>query len=518
MIAHPFSRRSVMKGVAAMIAGTASPHLSAAAEESGLRFDYESLIAIAQERAQEPFEDRRTPVEEPWLSMTFDQYRKIRFNPDSAAWRGERLFSLQFFHVGSFYDRETPIYSVREGMATPFAFDPAMYTYGDLAVADAPIPEGHAGFRIHYPLHSDRTHDEFAVFLGASYFRLIGRNQRYGVSARGLAVDTAAAEGEEFPAFVAFWIEEPPEDGTEIVLYALMDSPRITGAYRFVLRPRTESQMDIKATLFARQEIGKVGIAPLTSMYLFGENDRAGFDDFRPEVHDSDGLMMQTAVGEWLWRPLINPTQLQVSSLLDSGPRGFGLAQRDRDFANYQDLEAMYERRPGLWIQPLEDWGPGRVELVEIPSNSEIHDNIVAYWVSDQPFVPGEPREFTYLATAFGDHAGWPPGARVEATRIGSAARPGSTEEAPEEARLFVIDFGGGDLPHLREDQPIEAVVTTSDGNVANVITQKIPETGGWRAFFDYVPGEPDASTLRCYLRHRGNTLSETWTYLWTRT
>jgi periplasmic glucans biosynthesis protein len=517
MIMHPFSRRSVMKGAAAMVAGTVSSPVMAAAEEPGVPFDYDGLIALARQRAQEAYEDRRTPVDEPWLGLSFDDFRKIQFLPEQAVWRGERLFSLNFFHVGSFYDRETPIYRVRDGMATPFAFDPAMFDYGDLDIADVPMPTGYAGFRVHYPLHSDAIREEFAVFLGASYFRLIGRNQRYGLSARGLAVDTAEPEGEEFPAFVAYWIEEPQPTGTELTLYALMDSPRITGAYRFVLRPRTETQMEIRTTLFARAEIRKVGFGPLTSMYLFGENDRGGFDDFRPEVHDSDGLMMQTGAGEWIWRPLINPGQLQISSLLDTNPRGFGLVQRDRDYPSYQDLEAMYERRPGLWVQPQHDWGSGRVELVEIPSDSEIHDNIVAYWVSDQPMAVGEPRELAYLTTAFGDHANWPPGARAVSTRIGSARRPGTTDETPEEARLFVIDFAGGDLPYLREDQPVELVVEAGEGTITNVTTHKIPATDGWRGFFDFLPGESDATTLRAYLRHRGHTLSETWTYLWTR-
>lgn len=514
---HPLTRRSVVKGAAALMAGAAAFPRFAGAEDPGVPFDYESLIEMARAGAQQPYEDRRIQVQEPWVSLSFDDFRKIRFRTDQAVWRNEKLFSLNFFHVGSFYDREVPIYRVRDGQATPFVFDPAMFNYGDLDVSGAPQPTGFAGFRVHYPLHSNRNREEFAVFLGASYFRLVGRNHRYGLSARGLAVDTAEPEGEEFPAFVAFWIEEPPPTATELTVYALLDSPRITGAYRFVLRPRTNTQVEVRATLFARQEIRKVGLAPLTSMYLFGENDRGGFDDFRPEVHDSDGLMMQTGAGEWIWRPLINPDQLQVSSFLDTNPRGFGLAQRDRNYASYQDLEAMYEARPGLWIQPLHDWGSGRVELVEIPSISEIHDNIVAYWVSDSPLVPGEPREIAYLATTFGEHPAWPPGARVVATRIGSARRPGSSQEVPEDARLFVVDFEGGDLPYLLADQPVEMIVEAADGTIANVTAHRIEATGGWRGFFDYIPGDSDTTTIRGYLKLRGHTLSETWTYLWTR-
>lgn len=514
---YSLSRRSVIKGAAAIAAGASIPAFPTAADETGVAFDHAGLVELARQRASEPYEERRARVGEPWVGLSYDDFRKIRFRPEQAVWRNERLFSLNFFHVGSFYDRETPVYRVSDGKATPFVYDPAMFSYSDLDVAAAPSPGGFAGFRVHYPLHSDRHREEFAVFLGASYFRIIGRNQRYGLSARGLAIDTAAPEGEEFPAFVAFWIEEPAPTATELVLYALLDSPRMAGAYRFVLRPRTSTQAEVRATLFARQEIGKVGIAPLTSMYLFGENDRGPFDDFRPEVHDSDGLMMQTGTGEWIWRPLINPTDLQISSMLDTNPRGFGLAQRDRDYISYQDLEALYELRPGLWIQPLHDWGSGRVELVEIPSDSEIHDNIVAYWVSDTPFLPGEKREFAYVATAFGTSSSWPPGARVVATRTGSARRPGATEDVPEDGRLFVVDFAGGDLVHLGADQPVEFIIETADGTVDNVTTQRIPATDGWRGFFDYFPGEADAVTLRGYLKLRGHTLSETWTYLWTR-
>lgn len=498
-----------------MAAGAVGALAQPALADPGEPFDYEVLVEKARQRAAEPFEDTRTVTDDRWASMDFDQYRKIRFRPENAIWRDERLFSLQFFHPGFLYTQETPVYAVRNGMATPFVFDPAMFDYGDLDVAEASVPTGFAGFRVHYPLHSDSIRDEFAVFLGASYFRLIGRNQVYGISGRGLAINTGTPEGEEFPAFVAFWVEEPAADGTDLTFYALMDSPSIAGAYRFRLLPRTESQIKVTATLFPRDDIQKVGLAPLTSMYLFGENDREGFDDFRPEVHDSDGLMMHTGNGEWLWRPLVNPGSLQISSMLDTNPRAFGLAQRDRDYASYQDLESNYETRPGIWVEPLGAWGSGHVELVEIPSNAEIHDNIVAYWVSDQPFVAGESRVFEYQMTAFGDHVTWPPGARVESTRIGSADRPGAESPAEDGARLFVIDFGGGDLPFLEEDQPVEARVSSSSGTIANVTAHKIPATGGWRAFFDFTPDGDEPVTLRCFLHFRGHTLSETWTYLW---
>jgi glucans biosynthesis protein len=275
-----------------------------------------------------------------------------------------------------------------------------------------PATLGFAGFRVHYPLQTPTYKDELIAFLGASYFRVLGRNTVYGLSARGLALDTASTSGEEFPYFTDFWLVKPaqPEQRT-LTIYALLDGPSVAGAYQFVILPGTVTQVTVTSELFPRKRIAKLGVAPLTSMFLFGE-DPAGhrFKDFRPEVHDSDGLLMQTGVGAWLWRPLMNPADLQVNRFMDQHPRGFGLSQRDRNFSHYLDSQSQFQRRPSYWVQPLGDWGKGGVELVEIPTDEEIHDNIVAYWVPSQPVERGKPLRFDYVLSAYMDSPLWPPG------------------------------------------------------------------------------------------------------------
>src|SRR5205085_6387853 len=156
----------------------------------------------------------------------------------------------------------------------------------------------------------------------------------------------------------------------QVTVYALLESQRATGAYRFDIVPGAETVVRVQARLYLRAaatQVATLGIAPLTSMFFSGENQpRRG--DFRPEVHDSDGLQVATGDGEWLWRPLQNPARMTVTSFAVRELRGFGLMQRDRTFSSYEDTEARYERRPSAWVRPLSDWGPGRVELVQLPT------------------------------------------------------------------------------------------------------------------------------------------------------
>ena len=286
--------------------------------------------------------------------------------------------------------------SVRE-----VTFDPASFNYGANKLDPAQLQKlGFAGFRIHYPLNTPRYKDELAVFLGASYFRLLGKGQRYGASARGLALDTGERGGEEFPRFEQFWIEKPARNATQLVLYALLDSKRVTGAYRFVLKPGDETVAEVQSRLYFREAVGKVGIAPVTSMFMYGENQPGSGDGFRPEVHDSDGLSIASASGEWIWRPLVNPKRLLTTSFALPGTRGFGLMQRDRAFASYEDLEARYDLRPSLWVEPTSSWGPGRVELVQIPTPDETNDNIVAYWVPAEAPKAGASLAYSYRLSA----------------------------------------------------------------------------------------------------------------------
>ncbi|MGH8229150.1 MAG: glucan biosynthesis protein, partial [Steroidobacteraceae bacterium] len=406
-------------------------------------------MRLARERAAQPFHDRVPHLPSSLLHLTYDQYQQIRFRGQDALWRHQSLFEVQFFHRGFNFDRRVDISQVVNGVAAPVHYDPRWFDFGKLTALAHSLPPhlGFAGFRIHFPLQTPSYKDELIAFLGASYFRVLGRNEVYGLSARGLAINTASTSGEEFPWFTNFWLVKPasPQQDT-LTLYALLDSRSITGAYRFQVRPGEITQVRVTSELFPRTSIAKLGIAPLTSMFLYGENPSSHrYHDYRPEVHDSDGLLMQTGSGEWLWRPLTDPKALQVNRFMDQNPRGFGLVQRDRNFDHYQDPSAQFERRPSYWIQPLGKWGKGGVELVEIPTDEEIHDNIVAYWVPAQKVEAGKPLEFDYVLSAYLDSSVWPPGGRVIATRTGRFSLNGSGKPSSD-TRQVMIDFAGGAL------------------------------------------------------------------------
>lgn len=480
-------------------------------------FSFETVRRLARERAAKPYKDTSPELPESFTQLGYDEYRDIRYRPASALWRGQSLFEVQFFHRGFNFRERVNIFEVSADGVRPIGYDPALFDLSRLDVPkDLPPETGFAGLRVHYPLHTPVHKDEVIVFLGASYFRMLGRRQVYGLSARGLAVDTAAQEGEEFPRFTDFWLVRPESRARTLTVYGLLDSPSITGAYQFDVRPGTVTQVEVTAELYPRKDIGKLGIAPLTSMFLFGENgsDRR-FDDFRPEVHDSDGLLMHTGHGEWLWRPLVNPRELRVTRFSDDGPRGFGLVQRDRNFESYQDNESRFHARPSYWVEPLGHWGKGSVELVEIPSNEEIHDNIVAYWVPQEPVRQGQTLELRYLVSAFAHSWRWPPGGRAIATRIGSAAVGGYDANLPESVRRVVIDFAGGDLAVLDRTQPVEAQITVHGGTFDAVAVEQLGDSGIWRAAFRLMPEGKEPVEMRCYLSLYGEALTETWTYLW---
>lgn len=470
---------------------------------------------LASEEYQAPAPSMPAELEK----MGYSEYRAINYLSDKALWKGESLFELQFFHPGFLYKEPVEVRIIdKEGVNTRLDFDPALFEYNQPArgLAEVAKPDlGFAGLRVHFPLNSAKYKDEVMVFQGASYFRMVGPGQVYGISARGLAIDTAGANGEEFPAFREFWLLKPSENQGVMHVFALLDSPSVAGAYQFDLRPGAKTSVDIEARLFARKDVNKLGVAPLTSMFHYGENRTRFFDDFRPEVHDSDGLQMLTNSNEWIWRPLTNPTELSIVSLSDENPRGFGLMQRDRDFASYQDTEARYHERPGFWVKPLGDWGKGRVELVEIPSQSETNDNIVAYWVPEQPFRAGDEVRYRYSLTATDGQPGPELLARATSTRIGWAAIPGESKPPPTTERQFIVDFSGETLNELAADLPIRADLSTQSGAYRDLHVTKLPDASGWRVSFKLSPEKSNAVDMRLTLRWGEQQLSEVWNYVW---
>jgi glucans biosynthesis protein len=477
------------------------------------RFGFESVQRLAQQRAAEPYHDPSTKLPDSISKLNFDEYRNIQFRADHALWRNQALFEVQFFHRGFTYGRRINVTEVGDdGVLRPVNYDPSQFDFGKNPPPKGLPPDlGFSGLRVHYPLNRPDYKDELIAFLGASFFRVLGRDQVYGASARGLAIDVATTTGEEYPYFSDFWLVRPAPQQRNLTLYALLDSPSLSGAYRFQINPGTTTTVEVTATLYARKTVAKLGLAPLTSMFLYGKAHPRPFDDFRPEVHDSDGLMLQTGGGEWLWRPLLNPHALRVSSFSDQHPRSFGLIQRDRDFSDYEDEDAQFQRRPSYAMAPLGDWGKGAVELVEIPTDEEIHDNIVTYWVPTAPLEPHKPFSFSYLLSAYGTDDQWPPGGRAISTRTA-----GLHGHGPDNARRVMIDFAGGDLNTLVGTQPVQAQLSAHNGEIDNITVQRLSENGVWRVSFRLQPKSGQPVDMRCYLTLYGEALTETWTYLWT--
>lgn len=478
-------------------------------------FTFANVVRRANELAQSPYEPDRPGLPEFFAKLNYDQYRDIRFRKEASLWRDQALpFQAQFFSRGFLYEDRVTVNIIENGQVVPVEFGNELFDYGKNELpTEVPHDMGFAGFRLHYPINRDDLLDEVVVFQGASYFRAVGQGLNYGITARGLAIDTGLPSNEEFPVFREFWIEKPGKDATEITLYALLDSESVTGAYRFVLKPGLQTVMDVKSHLVFRSAVQKVGIAPLTSMFFHGENTDRFMDNFRPEVHDSDGLIVETGSGERIWRPLVNPLGLRVNRFQVENPRSFGLLQRDRDYNNYQDLEAHYQNRPSLVVEPLGEWGKGSVELVEIPSNAERYDNIVAFWVPEREAAPEDVWEFEYRLRFATDPEGRLSGGRTVSTRIGS----GGNDIPDPSRRKFVIDFVGETLASLPPETPVEAVVTASSGELSPPVVQWNPYVKGWRLFFELTPEDTRPVDLRAFLREGHDVLSETWSYQWVR-
>jgi glucans biosynthesis protein len=493
----------------------AAPRLELGAPEP---FDFERLTARAQALAAAPYHAPEVRLPDLLERIDYDAYRDIRFRRDHAIWQdGPGNVPVHLFHLGRFFKEPVHIHLVAEGGAREVLYDPALFGFGPQAtfVRGLPADMGFAGFRL---MASDNA-TEWVAFLGASYFRSPGEERQYGLSARGLAIDTGMPYPEEFPRFSAFWLEPVPGAGEAMIIHALLESPSVAGAYRIDARHTGPVVMDFEARLFARTDVARLGIAPLTSMFWYSETNRHMATDWRPEIHDSDGLAIWTGHGERLWRPLNDPVGIaRTSSFLDRSPKGFGLVQRDRDFANYEDTGAHYERRPSAWVEPLEDWGQGAVQLLEIPTDDETEDNIVAWWTPAEPVTAGVRRDFRYRLHWRSVEPHPSEEARVVATRLSRGGYPGQAR--PRGMKKFVVDFAGGrldglpaDIDHLPPEDRVTPVVTASAGVLSGAHALPVEGTPRWRAVFDLTVEGTEPVELRLFLRLRDQTLSETWLY-----
>ncbi len=501
------NRRVFVKGVAAAPFFAMLPPGWAASQESP-RFDRGSVIDMARSLAAFEFVAPAPAVPPELLGLSFADHRRIGAKPEAWLFTDPPTgFAVEPLHSGFIYREPVELFAVANDSVVKLAFDPGRFTYPAVDGLP-PAPETaleFAGFRGHTAFEPGGALEPFMIFAGASYFQAVGQGQAFGLSARGLAIGTGDREGEEFPYFRAFWLEQPA-DG-RMVIHALLDSASITGAYRFTVRPGDQTLIDVEAILFARAEVSRLGLAPLTSMYLYGSTDRGAWDQVRLAVHNSDGLAIWNGKDERLWRPLQNPRLLQVSAFADTGPRGFGLIQREKRFSEYEDLDGRYHMRPSLWVEPIGDWGPGSVVLVEIPSDREINDNVVTFWRPEAPLAAGGEMTLTYRLT-WGWDGPIPAGLlRVTRTLTGQGPRQG--------LRSFAIDYSdlGAATPPDADD--VTADVRASTGAISNVVVRENPAVSGLRVTFDLETAGED-SDLRVDLFRDGRPAGEVWVYRWT--
>lgn len=502
------SRRSMLAGLTSILAVIGAPKSYAVERTTaGTPFSRRRVIDQARGLAAESFSPPEK-VPQKLRKLNYDLYRQIRFRKDKAIWGSSPTkFSTELFAPGFLYETGVDINVVENGLSHAVGIDTDSFETPSPEIAAELARIGQfAGFRLHHPINREDYRDEFIVFQGASYFRAVSKGQNYGLSVRGLAIDVAEPTGEEFPIFRRFWIERPSSREKSIVVHALLDSPRVAGAYRFGIYPGAPTTIDVDAVLFARAPLKHIGLGALTSMYMHGSADKPDSPDYRPAVHDSLGLAMHTGRGEHLWRPLSNPATLQVSAFVDKNPIGFGLIQRSRRFEHFQDLEAVYEKRPSAWVAPRGDWGTGHVQLIEIPSASETNDNIVAYWRPQNAIEPGRPFDFSFRLT-------WPNDNALP-REIAKVARSAYGLSFSGKQHQMAVDFVGDGV---LDADTLSFDVSLSAGKLVEQLVQPNRAVKGARIFLTFEPGEAKLIEFRVQPRKKGVPVGETWLYRWTR-
>ncbi|HEX7381393.1 MAG TPA: glucan biosynthesis protein G [Nevskiaceae bacterium] len=486
-------------------AGTAMPSAAQA-------FDFNDVTKIAKQLAQKPYAPP-PGIPEALAKLDYRQYLQIHALPQNSLWEQSHTdFQVTLTPPGEYYRHLVKIDVVDANGTHAVPFHKHWFQWPNDLADKLSGNLGYTGFKLTFPLNGPGKHDQFLVFAGASYFRGVARNQVFGLSGRGIAVDTGLPSGEQFPNFTHFWLVRPSPDAHVMQFYALLNGASLTGAYHFTVFPGAKTRLEVHARLFMRHPVQLLGLAPLTSMFYYGANTPRPVSEWRPAAHDSGGLLIHSGTGEWLWRPLINPIRLQMNYFVADSPRGFGLLQRATRFSDYEDDELDYQDRPSAWITPRGDWGSGHVVLVEIPTDSETNDNIVAFWSPDSKAHPASGYDLRYTLD-FGapDVTGETLG-QVRATYVGTGPATGRTKA--KSAYRIAVDFGDGELAKLKPDADVQGVVTGLDGTtVQSQSVRWVAPSKHWRLSIDATPANGKPLALRAFLKQGADTLTETWSY-----
>ncbi len=484
-----------------------------------IKFSYTDVVKRAKDLSLREYSTKQPVLPEPLADLDFDSYRDIKFREDKTFFNNSPgAFRMQLFPLGFLFKRPVTINILRDGLAAPIPYTSSLFDYGKAKFDKVlPVDTGFAGFRLYYPLSDSKSSDEMISFIGASYFRFISRGQKYGLSARGLALNAGIdGQPEEFPHFTEFWVQNPVFGSEGITIYALMDSASLSGAYQFNFSAGAKSSVEVTATLFARKDIVRPGIAPLTSMFFYGENNRRHHGDYRHELHDSDGLLIHNGTGEMIWRPLLNPTKAKISIFQAKDIKGFGLMQRDVNFDHYQDLDLEYEKRPTYWVEPLDEWGEGQIELAEMPTTDETNDNIAAYWMPKAKMEAGQSYSFRYRISSLVDASTINPVGYAVNTFQAPAHALGANEKSSAGTTRFLIDFAGGELGfHQAFPDVVQVVATAANGKLLRSFMTINREIKGFRVGVDVSAVVGETTDIRVFLKAGTKTLTETWTMPW---
>lgn len=491
------------------------------ADSGEIKFTFETLVSMARNSARCEYKERVTPLPKSLQNLDYSQYNLMRYNIDSDLWANDDLpFRVSFFPLGTtLYSLPVEIYEIdNETLISKVPFSPKFFQYEDqVKFIKDQMPEdaGYAGFKLRYKPKGSSYPDEFAAFLGNSYFRIICDGSSYGLSNRGLAINTGVENvPEEFPAFEKFYLVKPSKGDESIIIYAFLNGRSVTGAYSFKITPGTEASVDVKSVLFLRNKVNLLCLAPITSMFWFTLGEPDNFYDYRPSVHNSEGLVLSDGKND-IYEPLTNyPFHKMINDDISCDSlRYFGLVQRDREYNRYMDPGVKYHLNPNCLIVPQNNWREGSLRLFVLPTLTEWMDNINLFWIPKTLPEPMEPINFDYKI-------------------LYSLKEPKNTLSFVKYTNLgqdlinckntiFALSFADKDaIIEKSKDIKIDLQVPSDVIIASPPSIEKIIFNDTWRVLFTLtihkkLAYEDKPFIIKCTLKDNGKSISEEWYFLW---